>query len=350
MRKKITVLLLQVSLVWMGLLVLIDSVGAAKKDAERALELLRQARAAIGGDAAIQSVQSISVKGSNRRVIKIQNQADKELNGEFEIALMMPDRILKMEKFGVPGGPAGVFEGEEGEVESVPLDAVKDIKVIRKGEIEEGGAFHHHENNELARFMLGFLLTAPKNVNVSYDYVGEETVDGHRANVIAVQNQSGPVMRLYLDAQSSLPLMISYKGFVPPLPPLPPVGKRIATSNADVVEDEDVIILEAPKEGEQAKLKNNMRFKVEGKAGEGAFGGNTKKFTVMLAEPVEADIQVHFSDYRSVNGVLLPFQMTQYANGTLDQTMTVEGYEINSPKTEEMFKKGHVRVMRRKEQ
>jgi hypothetical protein len=42
--------------------------------------------------------------------------------------------------------------------------------------------------------------------------------------------------------------------------------------------------------------------------------------------------------------------MTQYVNGALDQNMTVEAYEINSPKTEEMFKKGHVRVMRRKQQ
>ena len=62
----------------------------------------------------------------------------------------------------------------------------------------------------------------------------------------------------------------------------------------------------------------------------------------------KAEFQVRFSDYRSVNGVRLPYRWTTNVNGTLDETFDVTTYEVNSPDTAAKFQKGTVLVRTRK--
>ena len=345
MKKKLTILFLQISLVWMGVSVLVDSVNATKKDAARALELMSQARTAIGGEDAVKNVQNISMKGQSRRVVKIKNQADKELNGEFEMAVLLPNQIFRMEKFGDGDAPQGAmtFEKEAGEID-------KDVIIeLREGEDErnvEGNmkAAEGRADNEMVRFTLGFLLTAPKDANLTYDYTGEESVDGRTANVIAVSSNGKVIVRLYLDKQSNLPVMMSYRGFATSPPPMFWHDKE---QGRIPVEGKGVVIVREPNQSENAKLPEKMVFDQRIEKGKATANGD-KKFDVFVAAPTEADIQVKFSDYRTVNGIKLPHQLTEVVNGTVDNTMTVDSYEINVPNMADRFKRDNVRIKIRK--
>ncbi len=57
-------MILLVSTFFIGVGSLVDRAGATFKSDEKALELIRQSRAAIGGDAAINNVRSLTIAGT----------------------------------------------------------------------------------------------------------------------------------------------------------------------------------------------------------------------------------------------------------------------------------------------
>jgi len=60
----------------------------------------------------------------------------------------------------------------------------------------------------------------------------------------------------------------------------------------------------------------------------------------MRQEPPQmGTYEVHFSDYKKVNGVLLPHTITQGVNGNVTEEFTVDKYKLNAPLKPEMFQK-----------
>src|SRR6266404_5342111 len=99
--------ILFVSVFCIGLGALADKAGANFKSDEKALAIIRDARQAIGGDAAIAAVKSLSIVGQSTHTIKFDG-VDRSEQGETEIALQLPDRLMKMTKIGHgEGGEAG---------------------------------------------------------------------------------------------------------------------------------------------------------------------------------------------------------------------------------------------------
>lgn len=347
MKKKITILFLQISLVWMGVSVLVDSVSATKQNSERALELIRQARAAIGGERAVNNIQNLSMKGKSRRILKVQNQADRELNGNFEMAVILPDQIIRMEKFGVEEQNEKVDAVEE--TDETEKDLIFEVELAdEEGAEGEKGSFEALRtsgDNEMYRFTLGFLLTPPKGANLNYDYSGEENIDGRAANVIVVSSGSKAIMRLYLDKQTNLPVMMSYKGFAPHGPEMFENGHD-AFVGAKILDrvpaGKDVVIVREPNQNGNKELPEKMTFKRKVENGELPAGGGM--FKVKLNEPAEADIQLKFGDYRTVNGIKLPHQLTEIVNGNVSLSTTVDSYEINVPNMAERFKLSNIKV------
>lgn len=414
--------ILCVAVFFIGLGALVEKTGAKFKSDEKALALVAKARQAIGGDAAVSSVKSLSIVGRTTHSFKIDGAVHSE-DGETEIALQFPDKMMKTTRIGHDDGNGGtarsinkqmdvVVTGDKpgemkvtvngtghGEGNGVATsthiiikkdgETVKDltgedaekwipehggvgagaVKVIVKkpdgtvevinggdgkiGDAAKGGVIvrkmdggdanvEHHvivrsgdgdtatfktedgntvfmkkadgtaagkmmggdhvmfnrvgpggdhdamRQNELLRTTLGLLLTAPAGMDVNYTYAGDGDADGTSCDVV-VAEFGGSAYRLYLSKSSSLPVMMSYKGMPEP---------QVFTFKT-----------KAP---DGAEPKENMVFtrKVEG----GPAGG--------------AETNVKFSDYRTVNGVQLPYKWTQIS-GDASETFDVTSYEIN---------------------
>ncbi len=329
--------ILKLSVLLVAVSVITQQVGATKSDVERALDLLKQARAAIGGDAAINSVQSLSATGTTRRQVQIPNEAAQELTGDFELAMMLPDRMIKMEKLTLGSGPDGKDHGAAGERKEMKIKEHQ-VRIVRGNKEGEGGesaelhdAMRHHERSEMARYMLGLLLTAPASVSARYNYLGEGDAGGAAADILEVQGSGGLMMKLYLDKSSHLPLMMTYQGMLPRIP----IGRMIhSDGQAGEINDQNVIVIRRPKDG-STKVEGAVEPQItfERKIGEPGADGHK---TMMLES---SEIQIRFSDFRSVGGVLLPHTLTQYVGGKLDSIWTVDGYELNSPNINEKFQK-----------
>jgi len=377
--KRFFTTILFVSVFFIGLGSLIEKAGAKFKSDEKALALIRAARQAIGGDSAIAGVQSLRIVGQTTQTVSINGAAQTE-QGETEIALQLPDKLMKMVKIG-HGDESGepiklvnkqvdvvvVGSNKDGSVTVTDQDSapetsgVKTIivkkadgnvqevntaegrKIILRqaegsGNIQWKTADGDAENvvitgaasdpngkrmlvrtgggeprdNELLRTTLALLLSAPKGMDVSYTFGGESDVDGTACNVV-VADFAGSVVKLFLNRDSNLPVMISYFGTRMP--------KAITFERQTA----------APADGSG----NVYFFK---KTGPGPGDGPGDK----------AEFQVRFSDYRSVNGVQLPYHWTTNVNGALDETFDVTTYEVNSPDVAAKFQKGTVLLRTKK--
>src|SRR5438552_336874 len=104
--KRFIISVLFVSVFCIGLGALVDKTSAKFKSDEKALALIRQARQAIGGDSAIVNVKSMTIVGQTTRIFK-RDGAERTEQGETEINLQLPDRMMKMTKSHVGDGAGG---------------------------------------------------------------------------------------------------------------------------------------------------------------------------------------------------------------------------------------------------
>jgi len=352
--KRFIVSILCVSVFFIGLGSLIDGVGATFKSDEKALNLIKQARVAIGGDANITNVRALTISGKATQNFTFDGTTKSE-QGDLEINLQLPNQYSKSLKLGSEGDGQKVRkevdvlivnkEGEAPMLEKIENgDGRKKVFVMKKGEgepmvfnsdgtaadgkhkfiikkgdgkteeisgadgnkiivnkdvhVARGGMRH----NELFRMAFALLLSAPEGLDVSYTYAGEGDVDGTSCNIIVAQT-GGETFKLFLDQSTSLPRMMSYQAVKPLV---------IKFNKTD-----------APANGE----KDTMTF-------------------VRQAEAMEkAEFQVKFSDYRSVGGLQMPFKWTQSVGGQIDQTVDIVNYEINPSNIAEKFQKSSNRVM-----
>ncbi len=384
--KRFIVSILSVTVFCIGLGALVEEVGAGFKSDEKAIALIKQARIAIGGEQSIAEVRSMIIKGNATHTIKMGTETRTE-QGETEIAMQLPDKLSKMVKIGRHDGPEGekvmgekhdvmivrsdakqgewatsdgkkvivkrtegvgphvekiIIEGKNGE--STTPDGKKVIvrtigggegkngefttddgkkiivrsddgheveKVIVRGDKAQhmklaGGAGAAHSGmrqNELLRTTLSLLLTAPEGMDVSYTFVGEGDVEGTSCNIVNA-GFGGSNIKLYLSKASSLPVMVSYQGHA---------------------------------------LPRVMQFRT--KAPEGT---DVSKDVVMFNHKIDggemAEFNVRFSDYRSVNGVQLPYRWTTAVAGQTSEVFDVTGYQINPANIADRFQNQKVMV------
>ena len=356
--KRFMISVLCVSVFFIGLGTMIEKTAATFKSDEKALELIRKARQAIGGDSAINNVKSMTILGKSTKTFEAEGVVRND-QGDLEINFELPNKMSKMIKIGSGDGNQ-MFDkkvevivmkkgdgdnvkwktegGDDVKVDGVKRVVVKkddgteeiiteDIKpiIIRKSgdnltsstsengkkiiisKDENGGGGEHFRSNELFRTTLSLLLTAPEGLDVSYVYVGEGNVDGNTVEIVEAQTL-GSNIKLYLDKTSNLPRMISFQSHKP------------------------------------------LVFKVITEDVKPDANGGIKVFTRKTAEPEMAEFQVKFSDYRSVNGIQLPFKWTQTVGGKNDEITDVTSYEINPANIADKFQNQKVFVRTKKEQ
>ncbi len=131
---------LAVSVFFLGLGALVEKTGAKFKSDEKALDLVRKARVAIGGDSAINSIESMTIVGRTTHKVKI-NGVESTQEGETEIAMQLPDKMSKMVKIGKDDGTGAGHRVMNKQFDVVLVGDAKDkMKVTLKGDGHGNGA------------------------------------------------------------------------------------------------------------------------------------------------------------------------------------------------------------------
>lgn len=314
----------------------LNSNASSLKD-ERAESLLSQARAAIGGEAAINAVSNLLINGSVSHKVKFPDNQEKTMTGKVEMALETSGKLHKKIGIGEPG-----LQGESGKRMIVKS---ADVIVHRKTEVGELApekiqrriAAPH--GDDFSRLLFGLLLKNSPALGAAYNYLGEGAVDGTAADIVEASGENGTV-KLYLDRQSHLPLMISYRG-VKPLQMF--IMKKPGESVSN--EEKDVVFFNHRlPEGEKAPADGQTKVFVRKMRENGAVTEDIKGAEFPRMQLEEAEIQLRFSDYRSVNGLMLPHRLVEVVNGQEGEVTTIESYQINAPNLAEKFKAEPMRI------
>lgn len=127
--KRFILSILFATVFFMGLGVIFEKTQANFKSDERALTLVRQAREAIGGDANINNVRSMTIIAKATKTFEMEGAANTE-QGDFELNMQLPNQLSKSLQIKRGNGSTN---GETSEFVEKNVDVV----VINKGEKPE---------------------------------------------------------------------------------------------------------------------------------------------------------------------------------------------------------------------
>ena len=274
---------------------------AADSKEARAEEVLKLAREALGGEAKLAEVQSLSVSGPFRRAGDGQQQT-----GELRVDVLAPDKLKVSETLDLMAGlqltMIHAVNGAQTWADSRTGASNAQVTMMRRDEKgkEDASAQVDRLQSDLMRYLLAFILTPPPGVSVSFSYAGEAEAPDGRADVLDVVGAHGFKARLFIDKKTHRPLMFSYRDVV----------RRAKTVKASAgAGDVDKLLKRAQSDNPAA--------------------------------PRESDVQIHLSDYRAEKGLLLPHALGMTVDGQPYQEWEVKEVKLNPRDlTAQKFEKG----------
>ncbi len=269
--------------------------------AARAEETLKQARAAAGGEEKLRSVQSLTARGKYRRVF-----GERETSGERELSFQFPDKFLVADSFAVGGLNTATTTSKGLNGDDAWQGGRGGMFIIGGPQMTEEQKTAMYRRNfqiEWARLALGMLLTTQPSFPVQFTYAGEADAEDGKADVLDAAGPEKFAARLFLDKQTHLPLMLTYKTTARRMAAGGGLGIRHGMSKEEV----DKMIRE-----QQEKM----------------------------GPPREVEHQIRFSDFRKVGGLMLPHRITQTSDSNdMTEEWEITKYEINPQLKPDTFKK-----------
>jgi len=296
----------------------------AKGDPAKAQAVLAAMTKAMGGDK-LTGLKSFTAEGESRRVF-----GEREMTGGIELAGLLPDAYQVVQVMTRPDGMAGprISQTIKG------ADAFRDMTgmgggggfMMRMGPGGPGGGpggpgggpggpgaggpggANRQDPSvmikaELYRTLLGIMPSSPLLAALTFTHVAEAESPNGVADVIDVSGPDGFRARLFVDQAEHRPLMLSYMMRQPRM--------RQMTAPPQFKNDE-----------ERRAYFEEMR----------------KKFEAEPPPPL-VEANVFYTDYKKVDGVMLPHKISRQVEGKVQEEWTIEKYKLNAPIKPEQFQK-----------
>jgi len=259
----------------------------AQHDANAA-RVITEARTAMGGEQKLTAIKTLVVTGRTRQV-----RGDNLVPIEFEIQAELPDKFARRDEYPAQdSGPTVTgFNGDR----LVQSPASQQPEAAARAQLVNA-------KQEFARLMLGLFAASYPNHPLTFAYAGQAEAPQGRADVVDVKGPGEFAARLFVDAKSHLPIMLSWQARQPP-----PRGR--------------------------------------GPGGPGRPGGPPPGVPppgaappTGLASPVEN--RLYFAEYRTFDGVQLPTRVRRAVAGDTTEETTFDRFRINARVDPRRFEPG----------
>lgn len=274
-----------------------------------AQEVIAQMRTALGGAPKLDAIKSVSLEADLRRVLPADGEGGEaqDLSGDVTIDAAFPDRYLKLEQVPpFPGGPTlAIGTGLDGESAwRAPVGAPTGPNVIVRmapARTGPGGAdgLRRHTRAELTRLQIMCLGSAP-SAGLTFTPAGQAEAPEGRADIVDIAGNDGFAARMFVDATTHRPLFLAYKTVVPRM---------------------HVVRRQAPHDAAAPRPEDAPRLPDAGQP------------------PPEAEARMFVSDFKSVDGVMLPFKISVSVEGGPTEEWQIKKWKLNPALKPEMFKK-----------
>lgn len=314
----------------------------------KAEQILKQARAAIGDEAKIKNLQSLTATGTAR-----QTMGERQMESELQIDLLMPDKIMltntsqfmtrvstlngdkmwnefipgmgmggggNVMRMGGPGGPGG--------------QAMADSPM--------GKYMQMNQRREILLVLIGWFLNAPASAQLQYAFAGEAPgPEGTKLNAISVKGPDDFSAMLYLDQQSNRLVGIKYKakqmrrmfgGGRGQGGPGGPGGQGGAAGAGGGQRPPQAGAPNA-QGGEQDQRAQRPEMTPEERE------RRVKEAQENFAKAPEVTYSWTFADYKNVGGLNLPHRLTKSEGDTPNEEWEISKIKINTKLTPDKFEK-----------
>ena len=284
-------------------------------------EILANVRQALGGPA-LERLESLVIEGATARP-----GPNGTTERGFEISVQRPDKYMRKEVMAALGNMSvyrqSGFNGVDGlidEVDQPPqLNTGGRVMVFRAGPGDApGSATPTPEEREAqrqarllaikqdyARLTLGMFAAAPSVYPLEFTYVSRaESPDG-AAHVIGVKGDGGFDVRLFIDAKTHMPLMLSWMD----KEPLPMVAQTMQISGSISREEMQKRAQEREAQMREAEAARQV-----------------------------VEYRYFYGDYKRVNGVMIPHRFQRTAAGKVIDETTFGRIRVNTRIDEDRFR------------
>jgi hypothetical protein len=348
---------------WIGVIALATIVAAyvvataaahAQVD-QKAAAVMSDVRKALGGEQKLAGVRALSLRADYRREVGAgmpggggtmmivrsggAGSADGggQQTGKLEIDLELPDKYLRSDIGSAAFGMTRTegFEGGRPFVELVPNSP--GMRVMTDSPTQDPArarAALKRSHVELARLMLGLTGSTQPGFPVTYAYGGEaESPDG-KAHVIDVTGPEDFKVRLFIDTQTSLPLMLSFIEAEPRMVMRTMTrdgrpGQRGAQGGPVVVPGDGRGHQPGVASGTPPSLTPEQQAELDKARAEAE-----------ATPPKMIEFRLFFSDYEKVDGVALPRRIARGTGTRTTEEWDVTSYQVNPPLKADRFKVG----------
>jgi hypothetical protein len=320
-------------------------VAAAQTDATA---IVAEARKALGGVQKIDGVQTFGLEGSFRRMM-----GPRQMEGSVEVIAQRPDRMRRIEDLaigGMSGGPTieriMTLNGDRGWDESNQRGGGGGGMFQMRmggpppggpgGPRGEGGEPPSPEQiekfrgrmlrQELDRWMFAFFVSSSQPIA----HVGTAQAPDGTADVLEIKDDRGQPVRLFIDQQTHLPLMLQYQTQRP----------RIVTVGGPAGGPGGPGAAGRPGQAPPAAAGS------PGQAGQAATGDGQRPDPEAIRRQIDAQgppppvtATMRLSDYRTVSGVLLPHRIEQSIGDDPTEELIIEKFRINPSVKADLFEK-----------
>lgn len=300
------VLLASLALMVVGLEV--DRGAAMVAAQDRVDGIVAAARDALGAEA-LAGLQALRAEGPFRR-----SMGQRDMEGVLTLTIVRPDKFRRSEEFGMAGMSGGPTMER---ISALNGDTAWDdmqsrggmgggMRMMMRGPDGAGGptpeqmeqARVRRMRTELQRWTVALLLESPQPFT---DAGVAQSPDG-KADMLETKDEAGRQVRLFLDQETHLPLMLQYQEVRPRM------GATGRGGRAG-----------GPPQGREGERQRPSEEEIKQRMEE-----------LRKQGPPEASrLAMYFSDYREVDGVKLPHRMTISVDGTPTEEWTVEKFQVN---------------------
>ena len=278
----------------------------------KAGQLLKQARAAIGSEAQLNALTSLSALVTSHRTVGATQVRD------LEYDILLPDKFRRRES-SEPFTTVTVMDDDNISTRSIPNPAAS----AGADPLRENSNYPQAQVRRRADFLrvlLSLLLALPATEAAKYSYVGEWVdPDGHsekadmpnKADMIDVEAKDGFAARLYLDQKTHRLMALTYRG--------QQLSYALRATANRMGEAPPIAKSASPAARREALEKRRDLFEV------------------FLSKAPLTDYRWVFADYKNVKGVLLPHALTKSEAGHDYEEWVITQFKLNPKLTAAMF-------------
>jgi hypothetical protein len=298
----------------------IVSVPSVLAQADQAQTVLTAMRAAMGGDAKINALKSLSAEGTYRRTM-----GEREMSGDLELYFVLPDKFQRVDQFQLPNGMPGprvlqTYNGTTGWFDSQGGSGGGFMMRVNPGgpgggpggpggPAGPGGGPGGPPRDptprireEYLHILLGILPVSQGTAGLTFTHAGQADSNDGTADVLDVKGGDNFTARLFVDAKTHLPLMLTY---------MAPQMRAIGFQRRDNETPEQV---RKRFEEERAKL-----------AAQGP--------------PPMVENTLFVAEHQKVDGVMLPTRLTRAIDGKTVEELEIKKYKANPTIDPQQFEK-----------